>query len=83
MNWFPARMPDRFAPPQIERRAPIPVGTVFHYWGRALKVVRVYGDDPAAPVIVEELGEFGTTLRGQYGLWSAAAVASAISARKS
>ena len=58
-------------PPTIERRAELPAGTVFGYGGRSLKVVEVHGTDAAAPVIVEELSDFGSsTLKGQLGLWS-------------
>lgn len=56
---------DMFAPPVIERPARIHAGMVFDYGGRLLKVHRVYpGDDPATPIIVEELSTFGTTLAG-------------------
>lgn len=74
---------DLFPPPMIERSAEIPSGAVFQSGGRFLKVYRVYGSvaDKAAPVIVEELQSFGTTLKGQYGLWSQDAVARAL-ARK-
>lgn len=61
---------DLFERPTIERQAPIAVGYVFNYAGRLLRVVRVHGEDAAAPVILEELSDFGTTLRGQYALWS-------------
>lgn len=67
-----------FAPPVIERRAEIPAGLVFRYAGRMLRVVKTYGTDPAAPIIVEELDTFGTTLRGQFGLWSCDGVQRAI-----
>lgn len=71
---------DMFAPPVIERRAEIPRGATFAYGGRFLKVYRVFGDvsDAAAPVIVEELQSFGSTLKGQFGLWSQDAVARAL-----
>ena len=60
----------------IERRAEIQRDAVFQFGGRFLKVYRVFGDitDRAAPVIVEELTAFGTTLPGQYALWSQDAV---------
>lgn len=68
---------DLFKPPVIERRAQIPSGAVFQFGGRFLKVYRVFGDmsDKASPVIVEELTAFGSTLKGQFGLWSQDAVA--------
>jgi hypothetical protein len=67
-----------FAPPVVERRAEIPAGAVFSSGGRFLKVYRVFGTDAAAPVIVEELQAFGSTLKGQFGLWSQEAVARAL-----
>lgn len=70
-----------FAPPTIERRAEIPKGAVFSHGGRFLKIYRVFGTDAAAPVIVEELQSFGSTLKGQYGLWSQDAVARALARR--
>jgi hypothetical protein len=54
----------------LQRTVPVPAGTVFWYWGRALRVVSVRGDDPAAPVVVEEMGPIGDALAGQYALWS-------------
>ena len=69
---------DLFSPSAIERRAEIPAGAVFQSGGRFLKVYRVFGSDAAAPVIVEELQDFGTTLKGQFGLWSQDAVSRAI-----
>lgn len=66
------RQLDLFAPPVIEQRAAIPADTVFMYAGRSLRVVKTYGTDAAAPVIVEELVSFGpSTLKGQFALWSA------------
>lgn len=64
----------------IERRGAIASGAVFRFGGRFLKVCRVHGKpgDKAAPVIVEELQQFGTALVGQYGLWSQDAVSRAI-----
>lgn len=41
----------------------------FRFGNRGLRVVRVYGDDDAAPVIVEELSN-RVTLPGQLALWS-------------
>jgi hypothetical protein len=70
---------DLFKPPAIERAATIPSGAVFFYAGRPLRVYRVYGNDARAPVIVEELAQFGTALKGQYALWSQDAVARALS----
>lgn len=72
---------DLFTPPVIERRAEIHRDAVFAHGGRFLKVYRVFGDvsDKAAPVIVEELQSFGSTLKGQFGLWSQDAVSRALS----
>jgi hypothetical protein len=67
-----------FAPPQIVRHAEVPSGAVFNFAGRPLRVFRTYGSDPAAPVILEELAAFGTTLRGQLSIWSADAVMRAL-----
>jgi hypothetical protein len=62
---------DLFEPPQLERPASISAGFVFPFAGRHLRVVKAYGSDAAAPVIVEELASFGaSTLKGQYALWS-------------
>lgn len=74
---------DMFEMPTIERRASIPSGAVFQSGGRFLKVYRVFGDvsDKAAPVIVEELQAFGSTLKGQFGLWAQDAVARALARR--
>jgi hypothetical protein len=47
---------------------------VFHFRGRALKIIKSHGSDNAAPVIVEELTD-RVTLKGQYALWSAQGVA--------
>jgi hypothetical protein len=69
---------DLFKPPTIERQATIPTGATFTYAGRALRVQRVTGTDASAPVIVEELVAFGTTLQGQTALWSVDAVARAL-----
>jgi hypothetical protein len=69
---------DLFAPPVIERAATISTGAMFEHAGRTLRVYRTYGTDARAPVIVEELGEFGSTLRGQFALWSVDAVKRAI-----
>jgi hypothetical protein len=70
---------DLFSPPVIQRAASIATGVVFMHAGRALRVHRVTGKDAAAPVIVEELGTFGTTLAGQYALWSKDAVSRCLS----
>lgn len=59
-----------FAEPVLERTAEIPAGAVIEHGGRPL-IVRRVGSDPAAPVILEELATFGTTLAGQLALWSA------------
>jgi hypothetical protein len=73
---------DLFKPPTIERRAEIPAGMVFNYAGRPLLVVKSYGTDAAAPVIVEELASFGPrTLRGQLAIWSADSVSRAMRGR--
>lgn len=64
--------------PIIERRAEIPAGAVFTFAGRPLRVYRVMGTRGGDVVIVEELMSFGTTLRGQYGLWSVEAVTRAL-----
>ncbi|MEI9995112.1 MAG: hypothetical protein WDM91_10990 [Rhizomicrobium sp.] len=56
------RTPHEIAhPPAIVRPATLAVGTVFFFWGRPLRVERVQGTDPAAPVIVEELAVRATT----------------------
>lgn len=72
---IPRIMTREFQPPLIVRQAPIPVGAIFSYAGRLLAVVRVYGTDPGAPVIVEEIEGYGSVLPGQYALWSADGVA--------
>lgn len=68
------------APPPIVRAAEVAVGTVFWYWGRPLKVLRVHGTDAAAPVILEELAagrngeDFTAYAAGQLSMWSLAEV---------
>lgn len=62
--------------PAIVRQAAIPAGLVFRYGGRFLKVVKSYGTDKAAPVIVEEM-EDRHALAGQLSLWGAEGVARA------
>lgn len=62
----------------IERNQQAPSGAVFWHRGRPLKIVRSYGTDARAPVIVEELATFGSTLTGQYALWSCKAVLSCL-----
>lgn len=68
------------APVAIVRQAEVPVGAVFWFWGRPLRVETVTGTDPCAPVIVEELSDGPWTpngpawLKGQFGLWSHAGV---------
>ena len=65
-------------PPPIVRPATVSVGLVFLFRGRPLKVTKVMGDDPAAPVIAEELadGMNGDIpyAKGQYAMWSLAGV---------
>jgi hypothetical protein len=56
----------RFDRPVVARQARLAVDQVFYYWGRALRIAKIHGDDPAAPVIVEELG----LAAGQLSLWS-------------
>lgn len=69
--------------PSIHRAAEIPAGAVFGYGGRFLKVVRVLGTDPAAPVIVEEMVSFGpVVLAGQLSLWAADGVSQAMRRRQ-
>lgn len=76
------RQLDLFAPPVIERQAPVPVGAVFSYGGRALRVHRTYGTDARAPVIVEELAPVGAALRGQFALWSIDGVRRCLTGRR-
>lgn len=71
--------PDLFNPPVLARPAQLSVGMVFSFGGRFLRVHRVYGSDPAAPVIVEELADGPTSLKGQFALWGADGVVLAIS----
>lgn len=68
---------DLFAP-ALHRAASIPRGAVFTYAGRPLQVYRVMGTQGGDVVIVEELASFGTTLKGQFGLWSVEAVTRAL-----
>jgi hypothetical protein len=73
-------MRDLFSPPVIERPSHVCRDMVFDYGGRLLRVHRAdYGTDAAAPVILEELCEFGTTLRGQLSIWSLDGVRRALS----
>lgn len=66
---------DLFSMPVIERPSRIHAGMIFGYGGRLLRVHRVYpGDDPATPVIVEELAGGSLWLAGQYALWSAGSI---------
>jgi hypothetical protein len=65
---------DQIAPPRQERPAPVQVGEVFTWRGCMRRVVRTFGEDAAAPVIVEEMTAVGHALPGQYGLWSAESV---------
>jgi hypothetical protein len=57
--------------PAVVRAAEIGAGTMFMHGGRLLKVVKAYGSDPAAPVILEEMMPWGDCLAGQLALWSA------------
>lgn len=60
-------------PPAIVRSLQLEVGAIFHFWGRPMRIERVLGTDPAAPVIVEELedAQNGSILAGQLSMWSA------------
>lgn len=71
-------MPDLFDHPVLARPAQLAVGMVFRFGGRFLRVHRVYGTDPAAPVIVEELADGPTSLKGQFALWGADGVVRAM-----
>lgn len=73
---------DLFKPPVIERRAEIPRGAVFTFAGRPLQVYRVMGTLGGDVVIVEELASFGSTLKGQFGLWSVEAVSRALAGKE-
>lgn len=73
---------DLFRPPSIERRAEIPAGIIFSFGGRFLRVYKTYGTQPDAPVIVEELIAFGSTLKGQFALWSADSVSRCLARRR-
>lgn len=64
--------------PTIVRQAALPADLVFWFWGHPLRVVRVVGTDPAAPVIVEELVDSEFALSGQLGLWSLGSVRSVL-----
>lgn len=59
----------QIAPLVIERRAELAAGMVFTHGGRPLVVVKAFGSDPAAPVIVEELTHGRSWLKGQFALW--------------
>lgn len=65
--------------PHLERRAEIPAGSVFRFGSRLIRVHRVTGSDAAAPVIVEELSDGPAWLAGQFSIWSAGAVTTAMS----
>jgi len=66
--------------PTLRREAAIPSGIVFRFGGRYLKVVKAYGTDKAAPVIVEEITNvIGPS--GQLSLWGADGVARALRRR--
>lgn len=58
------------APAQIVRRAELHSGFTFLFAGRFLRVVKSYGTDAAAPVVVEELMAVGEALPGQFSLWA-------------
>jgi len=66
--------------PALRREAAIPSGIVFRYGGRYLKVIKAYGTDKAAPVIVEEVTNMNGPA-GQLSLWGADGVARAIRRR--
>jgi hypothetical protein len=66
--------------PAIVRQAAIPAGLVFRFGGRYLKVIKAYGTDKAAPVIVEEITNMNGPA-GQLSLWGADGVARAIRRR--
>jgi hypothetical protein len=61
------------APPAVVRPATVTKGMIFLFRGRPLRVERVCGEDPAAPVIAEELSD-GMNGEVAYGLWSLAGV---------
>jgi hypothetical protein len=75
-------IPSLFDPPSIQRAAIIPRGAVFHFAGRALQVYRVFGTIAGDVVIVEELASFGSTLKGQWAIWSVEAVSRALAGRE-
>lgn len=60
-------------PLALHQQAPIAAGSLVEYGGRLLAVVKVYGGDAAAPVILEELTNVAA-LKGQYALWATAGV---------
>lgn len=60
------------APVTIVQPRQVAAGALIRFRGRLLLVRRVFGTDPAAPVIVEELT--AAPLAGQLGLWSLDAV---------
>lgn len=53
---------------------PVQPGRIFFAGGVLRKIIRVSGQDPAAPVIVEEQQAVGAALPGQLSLWARAAV---------
>ena len=65
---------------ELRTQAEIPSGLVVFAIGRPLMVVRAYGTDPAAPVVLEELADVGPALTGQFALWSVEAVTRAAAA---
>lgn len=74
--------PEIISPPEIVRQAELPIGSGFMFAGRPLTVVKTYGTDPSAPVILEERASFGGSIAGQYALWSYAAVFGQLYGRK-
>jgi hypothetical protein len=72
---------DLFDPPAIAREAELPAGMFFNFGGRALKTLKTYGTDAAAPVIFEEITD-AVTLKGQLAIWSVDGVRRAQRGRK-
>jgi hypothetical protein len=54
----------------IEHRAEAPRDAVIIFAGRPMRIVKSYGNDPAAPVILEELVRGKNYSAGQYTMWS-------------
>lgn len=57
--------------PALYATAELPAGMIFVALGRPLRIVRCYGADDGAPVVLEELAAVGDAAVGQYALWSA------------